>query len=65
MSGAENAVKEYRTVIKIKSDYTEAHANLGIALWNLDKDHEANEELKEAVRLDSNCAEAHLNLGDN
>jgi Flp pilus assembly protein TadD len=56
-------IAEYRTVVRLKPDYAEAHNHLGGALARQGKQEEANAEYREAIRLKPGYAEAHTNLG--
>jgi tetratricopeptide (TPR) repeat protein len=59
----EEAIVEYRTVIRLWPGHSHAHANLGLALavqGNLDA---AIPEFREAIRLQPDDAVSHSNLG--
>ena len=49
--------------VALKSDYAEAHYNLGIALKELGRLEEAELSYTQAIALKPNYAEAHSNLG--
>lgn len=59
----DEAAAEYRAVIKLKPDYTEAHANLGVVLARLGKYNEAIDAYETALRLNPNLTPIKLNLG--
>ena len=59
----EEAIAAYRTAIRLKPDYAEAHYNLGIALHDQGKLEEAIAEYRTAIRLKPDYANAHYNLG--
>ena len=59
----EEAIAEFRTAIRLKPDFAEAHYNLGIALAGQGKLEEAIAEYRAAIRLKPDDAEAHNNLG--
>jgi len=53
----------YRKAIEIKSDYAEAHSNLGNILKNLGKLKEAEISYRKAIKLNPDYADAYSNLG--
>ncbi len=59
----DGAEKEYREAIRIKPDYTVAHNNLGILLYDLKRYEDAEKEYREAIRIKPDDAAAHNNLG--
>jgi tetratricopeptide (TPR) repeat protein len=59
----ERAVAEFRTAIRLKPDYPEAHHNLGNALKDEGKLGEAILEWREAIRLKPDFALPHCGLG--
>ena len=60
---AEDAIVQYRDVIKIKPEFTEAHNNLGLEYVTLNKWQDAAMHFRSAIRIRPKWAEAHLNLG--
>jgi predicted O-linked N-acetylglucosamine transferase (SPINDLY family) len=56
------AVKMFKTALKIKRDYAEAHKNLGITLKDLGNFEEAILSLKQAINMNPNYIDAHYNL---
>ena len=60
----DEAIAEYRTAIRLKPDYAEAHNNLGAALGAQGKTEEAIAECRTAIRIKPDYAEAHNNLGN-
>jgi tetratricopeptide (TPR) repeat protein len=59
----EDVVAAFRTAIRIRPDYAEAHNNLGLVLIQSGNDDEGIAALREAVRLAPTYAEARTNLG--
>jgi len=57
------AVAVYRTVIRVKADYAEAHSYLGNVLAVLGKADEAVGACREAIRLRPDVAQFHVALG--
>jgi tetratricopeptide (TPR) repeat protein len=57
------AAQHYREAIAINPDYAEAYDNLGISLWQLDRNEEAERCLKRAISLKPEMATTHFNLG--
>src|SRR5439155_527006 len=55
---------EYRTAVRLKPDYAEAHAALGSALSDQGKLEVAITEHRTAIRLNPNDSSAHYNLGN-
>ena len=56
------AIREYRRVLDLDSDYTEARYNLGIAMIEQGTMVAAITELEEVLRQDPGFAEAHIAL---
>lgn len=59
----DEAAAEYRSLLKTKPDYAEAHANLGAVLARLGKLDEAVASYDAALRLNPNLTPIKLNLG--
>ena len=59
----EEAIAAYRQAIGLKSDYAEAHYNLGVALTDQGKLEEAIAAYRQAIGIKPDYAEAHSNLG--
>ena len=59
----DEAIAEFREVIRLKKDYAMAYNNLGIALNAKGQLDEAIAEYREAIRLNKNLFEPHANLG--
>jgi tetratricopeptide (TPR) repeat protein len=59
----EEAVAEYRALLKRKPDYAEAHANLGVALTRLGRFDEAVASYETAARLNPKLTQITLNIG--
>jgi tetratricopeptide (TPR) repeat protein len=59
----EEAIAEYREVLRLKPDFAGAHLNLGATLCDQGKFDEGVAEYREALRLKPDLAEAHYNLG--
>lgn len=59
----EEAAAEYRTLLKLKPDYAEAHANLGVVLARLGRYDEAAASYETALRLNPKLTPILLNLG--
>ena len=57
------AAENYRRAIELSPQWTEAHINLGVALYQLGRIEEAREEFHSAVRLDPSNGIAQYNLG--
>ena len=60
----EEAISQYREVIRLKPDYALAHNNLGYALLRTGQLDEAISQYQEAIRLKPDYALAHNNLGN-
>lgn len=60
----EKAIFNYNKAIDLKTDYTEAIANRGVALKNLGKYQEAITSYETAIKLKPDYAEAYNNLGN-
>ena len=60
----EKAVASYRSALKIKPDFAEAHNNLGAALNDLGRPGEAVSSLTQALQIKPDFAVAHNNLGN-
>ena len=58
----EVAVRMFEKAVGIKSDYAEAHKNLGITLKDLGKLDAAIKSLKQSIAIDSNYVDAYYNL---
>ena len=58
----EGSVKMFETAVSIKSDYAEAHKNLGITLKDLGRLNSAVESLNNAIEIDPKYVDAHYNL---
>ena len=59
----EEAAVEYRSLLKTKPDYAEAHANLGVVLARLNRYDEAAASYETALRLNPKLTPILLNLG--
>ena len=60
---SDEAIRQYREVLRLKPDYARAYVNLGLALGNQGQTSEAVSSYQEAIRLEPNNALAHNNLG--
>ena len=60
----DSAAKMFETAIAIKSDYAEAHFNLGVTFKEMGQLDAAVESYKKAVAFLPNYPEAHNNLGN-
>ncbi len=58
------AVEVLTAALRLRPDYAEGHANLGVALEHLGQLAEAEAAHREAIRLRPGFAEAHCNLGN-
>ena len=58
----EGSAKMFKTAVKIKPDYAEAHKNLGITLRDLGQFDEAVLSLKKAISINPGYVDAHYNL---
>jgi tetratricopeptide (TPR) repeat protein len=58
-----DALPVFEKAIGIDGECATAHANLGLALWRLGRQHEAEAELREAVRLRPDHVVFQRNLG--
>jgi Flp pilus assembly protein TadD len=63
MGRLEEAEASYRQAIFIKSDYIEAHNNLGNTLKKIGKTEEALASFRQAIAINPELSEAHNNLG--
>lgn len=59
----DEAIEEYRTVLRLKPDYAEAYYNLGNAYFKQGRIDEATGKYKAVLRLKPDFIEAHYNLG--
>jgi tetratricopeptide (TPR) repeat protein len=59
----EEAVNAYRQVTRLAPDWIEAHLNLGVAFYQLERWEEARDAFAEAVHLDTTNPLARYNLG--
>jgi len=62
LSRFEEAEASYAQAIRVKSNYADAHNNLGVARQSLDKFGEAEVSYKKAISLNLDFAKAHNNL---
>ena len=58
----QGAIKMFETAVNIKSDYAEAHKNLGLSLSELGQLNDAVECFQKAIEADNNYVDAHYNL---
>ncbi|WP_249782281.1 tetratricopeptide repeat protein [Bradyrhizobium sp. BR 10289] len=59
----DDAIGDFRQVLRQKPDFVAAHCNLGAVLFDLGAFEECERCYREALRLDPKFAEAHNNLG--
>lgn len=59
----DDAISEFRQVLRQRPDFAEAHCNLGAVLFDLAAFEECERCYREALRLKPAFAEAHNNLG--
>ena len=59
----DDAISEFRQLLRHKPDFAEAHCNLGAVLFDLSAFEECERCYREAVRLNPTFAEAYNNLG--
>ncbi|MDN3279000.1 tetratricopeptide repeat protein [Frankia sp. RB7] len=59
----DDAISEFRQVLRHRPDFAEAHCNLGAVLFDLAAFGECERCYREALRLNPGFAEAHNNLG--
>jgi tetratricopeptide (TPR) repeat protein len=64
LSRKQEAVASYRKALSLKSDYAEAHNNLGVALNDLGKHEEALTSFASALKIRPDYSEAHTNRGN-
>ena len=58
----QGAIKMFETAVNIKSDYAEAHKNLGLSLSELGQLNDAVQCFQKAIEADNNYVDAHYNL---
>ncbi len=58
-----NGITLFEHTLKVTKDNPVAHTNLGAALMEAGKEHEAIRQYREALRIDPDHANAHVNLG--
>jgi Flp pilus assembly protein TadD len=63
MDKNQQAVKQFKEVIRLQPEYAEAHMSLGVIYTLQGKLDEAEKEYEAAVSLKPALAEAHYNLG--
>jgi tetratricopeptide (TPR) repeat protein len=59
----DDAISEFRQVLRQRPDFVAAHCNLGVVLFDLSAFEECERCYREALRLNPTFAEAHTNLG--
>lgn len=59
----DEAIAEFRHVLRQRPDFAAAHCNLGAVLFDLSAFEECERCYREALRLNPTFAEAHTNLG--
>ena len=59
----DEAIREYRTALRINPDYAKAHCDLGLAYGNRAVPRDEIREYQAAIRADSTNAYVHYNLG--
>ena len=59
----EEAMDAYRSAIRVRSDFFEAHSALGLNLWRMNKFKEAKYSFGKALALNPDHANTHNNLG--
>ena len=60
----DEAIAQFREVLRLKPDYAEAYVNIGVALRKQGRTDQAIEALSRAVELQPGCADALYNLGN-
>ena len=58
------AVKKFKQALTLKSNYAEAHYNLGVTLRGLGQIDEAIKSYKKALSINNSYPNAHYNLGN-
>jgi len=58
----QGAIKMFEIAVNIKSDYAEAHKNLGLSLSELGQLNDAIKCFERAIEVDKNYVDAHYNL---
>ena len=59
----DESVRQYRDLIQVMPDFTEAHNNFGLTLVTLGELKEAEDQFQAAIRINPNYPDAHNNLG--
>ena len=59
----EDAITDYRRIVQIMPGFSEAHSNLGVALFDLGRLSEAEDAFRQAIAANQDSAEAWSNLG--
>ena len=59
----DDAIGEFRHVLRQRPDFAAAHCNLGVVLFDLSAFEECERCYREALRINPKFAEAHTNLG--
>ena len=59
----EASVQMFETAIALKTDYAEAHKNLGISYKVIGRLDDAANSFKQAINIDPDYVDAHFNLG--
>lgn len=59
----QQVISEFRSAVKLRPDFVEAHNNLGLALTQTDQTTEAIGAFEEALQLDPEFVDARANLG--
>jgi tetratricopeptide (TPR) repeat protein len=62
-ASGDEVIAAFRTAVKLRPDYAEAHNNLGLVLIQSGNDEEGLAAFREAVRLAPDYADARTNLG--
>ena len=57
------AEESFRQAIVLKTDYYQAHSNLGVTLQELERVEQAEASFRKAIAIKPDYSEAHSNLG--
>ena len=64
LKNADKTIASYQKVLQLNPNHTDAHNNMGMALYDQGRFDEAVESYQKAVKLEPDFADAHYNLGN-
>ena len=64
LKNTDKTIASYQKVLRLNPNHTDAHNNMGMALYDQGRFDEAVESYQKAVKLEPDFADAHYNLGN-